>query len=100
MVFFEWNDAKAKSNQRKHGVTFEDAVRVFDDPYALTNQDRIENGERRWQTIGLVEGVVVLLVAHTVEVPGDDEVLRIISARVATRKERVRYEKNRQEDAG
>ena len=47
-------------------LAFETAVRVFDDPYGLSVQDRIVDGEARWQTIGLIEGVVVLLVAHTV----------------------------------
>lgn len=79
----------------KHGVAFDDATLVFSDPFALTTQDRIEGGERRWQTLGQVGGCVVLLVAHTVADQGDDdgtEVIRLISARVADRKERRRYE--------
>ena len=56
-------------------------------------QDRIENGEERWQTIGVVDGIVMLLVAHTVREQDDVEVIRIISARRADRKERRRYEK-------
>jgi len=56
-------------------------------------QDRIENGEERWQTIGVVDGIVMLLVAHTVREQDDIEVIRIISARRADRKERRRYEK-------
>jgi uncharacterized protein (DUF4415 family)/uncharacterized DUF497 family protein len=63
MVWFEWDEAKAKTNERKHGVRFDDAILVFSDPYALMEQDRIEGGELRWQTIGLVGGVVQLLVA-------------------------------------
>ncbi|NUM00324.1 hypothetical protein GJ611_09985, partial [Escherichia coli] len=43
---------------------FEDAVLLFDDPQHLSQQERIENGEYRWQTIGLVYGIVVILVAH------------------------------------
>jgi uncharacterized protein len=73
-------------------VSFETAVRAFSDPNALAEQDRIENGEERWQTIGLVEGTVVLLVAHTVSEEEDIEVIRIISARRANRRERRRYE--------
>ena len=61
---FEWDANKAQSNLRKHGVRFEDAVLVFDDPQHLSRQDRHENGEYRWQTIGLVHGIVVILVAH------------------------------------
>jgi hypothetical protein len=60
MVLFEWDAAKNESNQRKHGVSFEDASQVFDDPYALARQDRIESGEYRWQTIGLAEGNIAV----------------------------------------
>ena len=89
---FEWDPAKAASNLRKHGVSFKTAVRVFTDPYALVEQDRIENGEERWQTIGVVEGVLMLIVAHTVRERDNIEVIRIISARLANRRERRRYE--------
>lgn len=93
---FEWDPAKAASNLRKHGVSFEIAVRAFADPFALTEQDRIEGGEARWQTLGMVEERVLLLVAHTVGNEDEDgeaiEVIRIISARAADRRERRRYE--------
>jgi uncharacterized protein len=101
MVWFEWDPAKARANQRKHGVSFEMARHVFDDPDAVANHDRIEGGERRWQTLGTVDGVLLLLVAHTVEFVGDDsEIVRIISARRADRKEKRRYEKERQKNRG
>jgi uncharacterized protein (DUF4415 family)/uncharacterized DUF497 family protein len=45
MVRFEWDEGKAKTNERKHGVRFEDAMLVFADPYALVDQDRIEGGD-------------------------------------------------------
>ena len=62
----------------------------------MVNQDRIEKGERRWQTLGLVDGYLLLLVAHTVRDDVDGtEVIRIISARRAEPKERKRYEQNR-----
>ena len=90
---FEWDDAKAKRNLRKHGVAFDDAIVAFTDPFAVMKQDRIEGGERRWQTLGMVGGYSVLLVAHTVgEADDGAEVIRIISARAADRKERKRYE--------
>jgi uncharacterized protein len=89
---FEWDPSKAASNLRKHGVSFETVVRVFSDPHALVEQDRIANGEERWQTIGVLEGVVMLVVAHTVGEQDDIEVIRIISARRANRGERRRYE--------
>jgi uncharacterized DUF497 family protein len=89
---FEWDAAKAAANLRKHGVSFELAVRVFFDPLARSCQNRIAGGEPRWQTIGTVDGVLMLLVAHTVRDEGDDEFIRIISARVATRKEKRDHE--------
>ena len=73
-------------------MSFETAVRVFTDPYALVELDRIENGEERWQTIGVVEGVLTLMVAHTVREQDDIELIRIISARRGSRRERRRYE--------
>jgi|SRR5579859_258827 len=93
---FEWDEAKSLSNRRKHGVSFEEASAVFGDPLYVSAQDRIEDGEPRWQTLGLVEGSLLLTVAHTVTEEHKDgksiEVIRIISARPATRKERRRYE--------
>src|SRR5689334_5742859 len=93
---FEWDPAKAARNLRKHGVSFETALRAFADPFALSELERIESGEQRWQTIGVVEGHVLLVVAHTIrdEEEGGQpiEVIRIISARAADRTERQRYE--------
>lgn len=94
---FAWDEAKNRSNQRKHdGIAFEEAAYVFRDPLRLTRQDRVEGGEERWQTIGVVRGVTVLLVAHTITEEDDDgdpvEVIRIISARRATARERRHYE--------
>jgi len=94
VIQYEWDEAKARSNRRKHGVGFEDAMSVFDDPYAFAEQDRTEDGEPRWQTIGLAGGVVLLLVAHTVREEAGIEVIRIVSARRANRKERNRYAEN------
>jgi len=86
---------------RKHGVSFEDAMHVFKDPYALFEQDRTdESGEFRWQALGLAGEAAVVLVAHTVREEGEDEILRLISARRATRKERTRYEQTRAQNAG
>jgi uncharacterized DUF497 family protein len=96
MQRFVWDDKKARANLRKHRVSFETAARVFTDPHALTVQDRIEGGEYRWQTLGLVDGLALLLVAHTLgEGPDGEDVIRIISARRADPKERERYEQNR-----
>ena len=100
MIRFEWDPAKARSNQGKHHISFDDAMLVFEDPYALFEQDRTgPAGELRWQALGLAEGVLLLLVAHSVREEGSDEVIRLISARRATRKERNRYEQTRAQDA-
>jgi uncharacterized DUF497 family protein len=93
---FKWDSAKAKSNLQKHGVDFETASSVFLDPFVMTEQDRIEGGEYRWQTLGMVNGHLILLVAHTVcEEIDDIGIYRLISARPANKKERKRYERNR-----
>jgi len=93
---FEWDPAKAAVNQRKHAVSFGVAIRVFADPFALSEQVGIEGGELRWRTLGAVDGDLLLLVAHTTRDAIEDrqpiEVIRIISARAADRKERRRYE--------
>ncbi len=93
-IFFEWHKAKAESNLKKHRISFETATRVFADPFALTKQDRIESGELRWQTLGVVDGYLLILVAHTTRDIDGVEYVRIISARRAEPKERKRYEEN------
>lgn len=98
--YFEWNQDKNHSNQRKHRVSFEIAQRVFLDPNHLAVLERSEGGEERWQTIGMVGSclllLLLLLVAHTTietDVEGDTvEIVRIISARKADAKERGRDE--------
>ncbi len=87
----EWDEKKNRANQRKHGVSFELAQEVFDDPLALSKPEQVVGGEERWHTLGLVEEVV-LLVTHTVQEEEGEEVIRIISARKATAHERRHYE--------
>jgi uncharacterized protein len=65
------------------------AILVFDDPFYVSTQDREVDGEARWQTIGMVLGAQVLMIAHTVE--EDEKVIRILSARKATPRERRAY---------
>ncbi len=91
-MIFEWDEAKDVANQRKHGLSFDDALRVFNDPLRLTRQDRIENGEARWQTIGMMGRYRIILVAHSFWDDNDNEIIRIISARPVTRHERRDYE--------
>ena len=75
-MLFTWHDDKAVSNRRKHGVAFADAAQVFNDPFAVAGHGRIESGERRWQIVGLI----VVVVAYTLEESGEHEIIRLISA--------------------
>jgi uncharacterized protein len=90
---FTWDEEKNRRNLAKHGVSFERAALVFDDPNIVSILDDFES-EERWLAMGLVNGVVVIVVVHTVEEQSNEneEEIRIISARKATRRERERYE--------
>jgi uncharacterized DUF497 family protein len=88
---FEWDEAKNRQNLAKHGINFETAALVFEDPYALSDPDRVVDDEERWQTIGTI-GVVVVLVAHLWWDEDGEEVIRLISARKASSAERKSYE--------
>jgi hypothetical protein len=87
----EWDRAKNEINQTKHGVDFETAQLVFDDPCCVTFVEWVTDGEERWHAIGSIEGTIVLVVVHTYREEGSDEVIRIISARSAARRERRLY---------
>ena len=63
---FEWDEDKNRRNLAKHKLTFERASLVFEDPQQLNIQDRIVEGEERWQTLGMESGMV-LLVAPLIE---------------------------------
>jgi uncharacterized protein len=91
-VRYVWDPAKAEANVHNHGVTFETAIRVFADPFHVSEMDRIEGGEYRWQTLGVTDGFTLLLVAHTWTDDDGVEIIRIISARRAEKHERKRYE--------
>ena len=91
-MHFSWDDRKTRSSLSKHGVSFETATLVFDDPRAQSRVERIVEGEERWQTIGLVGGILVLLVAHIWKEENGEERVHIISARKATPNERYLYE--------
>ena len=88
---FVWDERKSRQNLAKHRVSFELAALVFDDPCHITLPDPCEH-EDRWRTLGMVNGAVILLVAHTIEDNYDEITIRIISARKATRDEREAYE--------
>lgn len=92
---FEWDHAKERSNRRKHGVSFGMARGVFRDPNALMLHESVDfRGEDRWRTIGRAASQPVLLVAYVVRREYPSEIIRIVSARRATRRERQPYERN------
>jgi uncharacterized DUF497 family protein len=89
---FEWDENKAAANLLKHGVSFEEAATVFGDPLSDTFDDPDHSAEEhRFVIIGMSERGKMLIVAHT----DDGDIVRIISAREPTRREREFYEKSR-----
>jgi uncharacterized DUF497 family protein len=91
-MVFVWDENKNRINRRKHGVSFETAARVFEDPHVVSYRDRGVDEEERWHAIGSAGGIAILLVVHTSEEPHDEEEIRIISARKASPRERALYE--------
>jgi len=91
-MVFEWDDEKAKLNIAKHHVSFDLAKRVWDDPLVFVGLDDVVNGEQRWRAVGVVGSVMLLVVIHAYPDTGNEERIRIISARQATRQERKNYE--------
>jgi uncharacterized DUF497 family protein len=90
MIRFEWDAAKNRSNQAKHGVSFEEAKSVFFDDYAVQFYDEPHSvDEDRFVMLGMSNLSRVLVVCHCERVEGD--AIRIISARKATKKERGFY---------
>lgn len=86
---FEWDDAKAESNEQKHGVTFSESTSVFADSLSVTGYDpRHSDDEDRFLTMGMSVAGRLLIVSHT----DRGDVIRIISAREATRREQKDYE--------
>ncbi|GAB6162196.1 BrnT family toxin [Desulfothermus naphthae] len=91
--YFEWNPQKAKTNLKKHKVSFERACTVFKDPNALSIYDE-EHSEKedRWITLGMDINGTLLVVVHTFEQLDENTCkIRIISARKATKKETKQY---------
>ena len=89
-IRFEWDARKARSNAKKHGVSFEEAESVFFDEQALLLEDpRAPGEEERFALLGVSSTLRMLVVVHALR--GDD-VIRIISARKATRQENRTYQ--------
>ena len=88
-MIFEWDEKKAKSNQKKHGVTFREASTVFGDPLSLTIHDPLHSDrEDRYVTIGVSSNSKTLVIIHA----DNADTIRIFSARFATTNERKQYE--------
>ena len=83
---FEWDDEKALSNRKKHGVDFKDAIRIFKGPVFAWSEDR--GPEDRWTAIGIAQTELAVVFVER------GNICRIISARTASRKERTGYYAN------
>ena len=89
---FEWDPEKAKVSLKKHGVSFDEAVTVFYDPFSATFEDPDHSvAEQRYITIGYSSKPRLLIIAHTER----EDITRIINAREATNQERKNHEKQR-----
>ncbi len=87
---FEWDEGKNRSNIRKHGISFETALTIFNHPIFSLLDTRNIYDEDRFITIGVASNNVVIVVVHSYR----EESIRLISARPASRKERkIYYEK-------
>lgn len=91
---FDWDTKKARTNLKKHGVSFRLAASVLRDPLAVTIfDDAHSDNEERWVSIGQAENGQTLVVIHTAQWSGPDEIkVRIISARKAVREELHDYQ--------
>ena len=94
---FEWDENKNTLNQQKHGISFEQALEVFDDPQQISILDyRFNYREERWIILGATNGatkkIEILVVANLFFTDSGSEIVRIISARRANKKEIKQYE--------
>jgi uncharacterized DUF497 family protein len=91
---FEWDPEKDRVNRAKHGVAFEDAMVVWDDPSMVLAQDLLATGEPRWIALGRIGVTTILFVVHVYRGDEGEQRIRIISARKATRHERRKYDED------
>ena len=90
----EWDENKNRANQKKHGISFETAREIFEDPFHISKLDhRFNYFEERWITIGSAKNQAIIVIANLFFSEDGEEIIRIISAREADRKERGSYEK-------
>lgn len=96
---FQWNIEKGKTNLEKHGVSFEEAITAFDDESALYVTDTAHSdSEQRYLVIGMSKRLNILVVSHCIR--GNDDIIRIISARKAEKVEISFYEKYTNKTSG
>lgn len=89
---FQWDATKEKINKKKHGIAFSEACLVFADAYLLTLFDgHHSEDEERWITMGQTPEGKIVVVSHTYRGGRDEETVRIISARKATKNETNQY---------
>ncbi|MBI5409227.1 MAG: BrnT family toxin [Nitrospirae bacterium] len=94
---FEWDKKKEKKNIKKHGVSFKEAVEIFDDAFLESKLDkRFDYFEERWISVGSTKDGKALIAAHLyLMTESGEDVIRILSARETTKKERKDHEKKR-----
>lgn len=95
-MLFEWDEAKSARNRKKHGISFEEAVHVFEGVHLSRIDTREDYGEVREITTGMIAQEVVTVVIHT----NRGEAIRIISARKANKRERSEYHAYCTQEAG
>ena len=90
---FSWSNDKNRENVKKHGLSFQEAAPVFLDPYLIIRHDETHStmNETRWKGIGVLNNELLLAVIFTEE---SENVVRLISAREASRKEKEHYREN------
>lgn len=92
---FEWDENKNISNLHKHGIAFEDVIPIFFENTTLTKQHKVVDGEMRWKTLGKINNAIILFVGHlSYDEDEDRELIRIITARQATKAEEKEYYDN------
>ncbi len=90
---FEWSEEKNQLNKKNHGISFEQAQEVFDDPLQISKLDfRFSYCEERWITLGATKNAQILVVANLFFSDEGEEIIRIISARKANSQEVKTYE--------
>lgn len=90
---FEWDQNKNFVNQKKHGLSFDEAIEIFEDPLHVSILDeKYSYFEERWITVGMTKGESIVVAANLYFDDEGEEIIRIISAREATNNERKKYE--------